>query len=69
MLAFGAYSVGLLNIGTTGELKTPEVSVSGGEVPNVEVETGRVNVGTREMTVDVPTVEVERADDDASTNE
>ena len=41
LLAFGAYSVGLLNIGTTGELKTPEVSVSGGEVPNVEVETGQ----------------------------
>ena len=69
LLGFGAYWLGLIDIGTTGDLKTPTVSVTGGEMPDVQVETGSVSVGKKELSVDVPTVEVERAGDDGSTEQ
>ena len=85
LLAVIAYAIGLFNVDTSGDLKTPDVDVAveGGEVPDVQVETGRVDVGTEtekikvpdvdvdvktdEAQIEVPTVDVQPAGDDGST--
>ncbi len=40
--------------------EAPAVSVSGGSLPSVDVDSKRVVVGTRQETVDVPTVQTRR---------
>ena len=52
LMAFGLVSVG------GGE--APTVTVEGGRAPSVDV--GRIDVGTTNKTVEVPTVSVEKAD-------
>ncbi|WP_070152225.1 hypothetical protein [Sphingobium phenoxybenzoativorans] len=42
----------------------PEVSVKGGEMPDVDVKSKEVVVGTKETTVDVPTVDTEKKEID-----
>ncbi len=75
-----AWAAGLFNVDTSGSLKAPQVTVQGGEVPDVQVETAKVNVGskeesvtvpdvhvdTKETSVTVPTVSVEKPGDDGS---
>jgi hypothetical protein len=61
-----AWATGLFNIGTSGTLQAPKVSVQGGEVPAVEVETADIDVGTKTETVEVPTVTITKPDDDGS---
>jgi hypothetical protein len=61
VLAIIAWALGLFSLNTQGDLKTPEVSVTGGEVPSVDVDTANVEVGTEETTVELPTVDVEPA--------
>jgi hypothetical protein len=58
LLAVVGYALGLFNVDASGDLKTPQVSVSGGEIPEVQVETGEINVGTESASVPVPDVEV-----------
>ncbi|MBB4633851.1 hypothetical protein [Sphingosinicella soli] len=58
LLAVLGYALGLFNVSATGDLKTPEVSVSGGEIPEVQVETGEIDIGTEKATVSVPDVDV-----------
>lgn len=41
----------------------PDVEVSGGNMPEFDVETADVDVGTKETTVEVPTVDVDMPDD------
>ncbi len=53
LMAFGLISVG------GGEV--PTVSVQGGQAPSVDV--GRIDVGTVNKTVEVPTISVEKAKD------
>lgn len=57
-----ALGTGLIDIGIDGG-EAPEVEVSGGESPDVAVTTGEVEVGSEEVTVDVPTMNVEEAPD------
>ncbi len=59
-----AWAAGLFNVDTSGSLKAPEVEVSGGEVPNVDVEAADIDVGTRTETIEVPTVTVDKPADD-----
>jgi len=80
LLAVVGYALGLFNVDASGDLKTPEVSVTGGEIPEVQVETGEIDVGTKKATVpvpevdvktdeveiDVPTVDIKPAGDDGS---
>ncbi len=66
LLAALAWALGLFNVDTSGRLEAPKVEVSGGEVPEVQVETAKVDVGTKETTIEVPTVEVQRPGDDGS---
>lgn len=83
LLAVVGYALGLFNVDASGDLKTPEVSVSGGEIPEVQLETGSIDVGSEKATVqvpdvdvssedveiDVPTVDIDRAGDDGKTNQ
>lgn len=61
LLALIAWATGLLDFRAEGALETPKVEVSGGELPSVDVKTADVDVGTKEVTVEVPTVNVEKA--------
>lgn len=55
-LAVLAQMTGLLDFDTSGNLRAPaiDVQVSGGEVPEVDVETAKVKVGVTEKTVELP---------------
>ena len=46
-----------------GEL--PNVEVTGGEMPEYDVEAGDVDVGTTERTVTVPTIDLESPEEEA----
>ena len=54
------FLTGFWRVNTSGELKAPEVSVKGGEVPNVDMDSKKIVVGSKETTVDVPKVETEK---------
>ena len=60
-----AIATGFLDISQTRSAQAPDVdasrngvSASGGQVPAFDIETGSVEVGTTEATVEVPTVQV-----------
>jgi hypothetical protein len=62
-----AIGTGYIDISQTREAKVPSVAASdgtiratGGQSPTFEVQTGSVQVGTREANVAVPKVEVKR---------
>ena len=59
------FATGLLNMSTSGNLEAPKVAVSGGEVPNVDVNAADVDVGTKTVTVEVPDVSVQKPADPA----
>jgi len=46
-----------LDLTSTGEL--PSVSVEGGELPTVDVDVADVNVGSKKLEVEVPTIDVD----------
>jgi hypothetical protein len=61
-------STGFLNINQIRSAKAPEVtatrngiSAKGGQAPAFDVETGSVKVGTKETSVKVPSLEVQKA--------
>jgi hypothetical protein len=59
VVAIAALATNFVNISTTGELRAPSLTVQGGEVPRVDVDTKKVVLETREQNVTVPTVESE----------
>ncbi|MEI6484710.1 MAG: hypothetical protein WCO11_00425 [Sphingomonadales bacterium] len=59
-----AWAAGLFNVDTKGSLTAPKVSVKGGSVPKVDVNTADIKVGTRKETIEVPTVNIEKPKDD-----
>jgi hypothetical protein len=61
-------ATGFLNINQIRSAKAPQVTATqngvtakGGQPPAFDVETGSVKVGTKETTVKVPTLEVQKA--------
>lgn len=58
VVAIAAVATNFVDIRTSGELRAPSVSVQGGEIPDVSVDTKKVVIETREATVPVPTVDV-----------
>jgi hypothetical protein len=78
-LVVAAFAFGLVNIDQVREAKVPDVKVetSGGQAPVFDVDTAKievgetrqaievptVDVGTKESSVTLPTVRMERADD------
>lgn len=63
--AMAAATLGLAacDVDQTEEAEMPEVNVEGGNMPEFDVETADVDVGSEEVTVDVPTVDVDMPDD------
>ena len=62
-----AFASGFLNVNQTRDAKAPQVSATrngvtarGGQTPAFDVETGSVKVGTKQTTVRVPAVVVEK---------
>jgi len=53
-----AFAFGLIDIDQTKETKVPEVSVQGGQAPAFDVDTAKVDVGTKSEDITVPKVEV-----------
>jgi hypothetical protein len=53
-----AFAFGLIDINQTREAKAPDVSVSGGQAPAFDVDTAKVDVGTKTTDLTVPKVEV-----------
>jgi hypothetical protein len=51
-----AFSLGLLNIDRTRPGKLPVVRAEGGQLPGFDVKAGQVDIGSKNTTVDVPTV-------------
>ncbi|MEO5775221.1 MAG: hypothetical protein ABIQ32_14060 [Sphingomicrobium sp.] len=64
----GAVASGLISLNLTRPAQAPQLSATGngvtakgGQTPAFEVETGSVKLGTKDATVKVPTLGVERA--------
>jgi len=53
-----AFAFGLIDINQTKETKLPEVAVKGGQAPAFDVNTAKVDVGTKNTDVTLPKVEV-----------
>ncbi|MBV7255657.1 hypothetical protein KCG44_02525 [Pacificimonas sp. WHA3] len=74
-LAAIAYAMGLFNVDASGEVEMPDVeveaSMEGGELPDVQVETADIDVdgGDVDLDVDLPSVDIDPADDDGSANQ
>ena len=64
-LVLTAATLGLAacDVDQTEEAELPDVDVEGGNMPEFDVETADVDVGSEEVTVDVPTVDVDMPDD------
>ncbi|WP_235399121.1 hypothetical protein [Sphingomonas sp. SRS2] len=58
LAVIAAFAFGLIDINQTKEAKAPDVSVSGGQAPAFDVDTAKVDVGTKATDVTVPKVEV-----------
>ncbi len=61
-VAFGVYMV---DIDQTEEGSMPTVSIEGGNLPEFDAEVGEIEVGERDVTVTVPTVDIESPEEDA----
>jgi hypothetical protein len=58
LVVIAAFAFGLIDINQTKETKMPEVAVTGGQAPAFDVDTAKVDVGTKQTKVDVPKVDV-----------
>ncbi|NOE20817.1 hypothetical protein GS634_22025 [Ruegeria atlantica] len=66
IIAFGIY---MIDIDMTEEAQLPDVElkVEGGNLPEFDAEVGDIEVGTEEVKIDVPTIDIqspEEANDD-----
>ncbi|SHH15874.1 hypothetical protein [Marivita hallyeonensis] len=64
-IAFGVYMV---DVEQTEEASLPnvELNVEGGNLPEYNAEVGDIETGTEEVTVTVPTIEIESPEEDGS---
>lgn len=73
LLALGASAVALggcqVEQTEEGELPDVDVTAEGGQLPEYDVDTADVEVGTREETVTVPDVDVTMPDEQPATDE
>jgi hypothetical protein len=60
LVAGVAWAFGFINLRQTREAQLPTVSVQGGQSPKFDADVAKVDVGTRNETVSVPTVNVEK---------
>ncbi|HEU4967683.1 hypothetical protein [Sphingomonas sp.] len=57
-------ATGFLNINQTQEASLPKVQVEGGQAPAFDADVGDVDVGTKNETIQVPTIDVDTAKQD-----
>lgn len=64
VLVFAVY---MIDIDQTQETRLPDVDVNveGGQLPEFEAEVGDVETGTKDVTVTVPTVDIQSPEEDA----
>lgn len=62
-LVVAAFAFGLVDIDQTRSAKAPDIKVSGGQAPAFDVDTAKVDVGSKKETIEVPTVNVTPAKD------
>ncbi|WP_299374042.1 hypothetical protein [uncultured Tateyamaria sp.] len=64
-IAFGTY---MIDIDQTEEARLPDVDVSveGGNLPEFEADVGDIEVGSEEVTMTVPTIDVQSPEEDAA---
>jgi hypothetical protein len=58
-----AIGLAACDVDQTKEAELPDVEVKGGQVPEFDVETAEVDVGTEKKTIEVPDVDVKMPDD------
>lgn len=58
LAVIAAFAFGLVDVKQTREAEAPKVDVSGGQAPAFDVDTAKVEVGSKATSVDVPKVEV-----------
>lgn len=63
LVGASAIALGGCDVDQTQEGEMPEVTAEGGQLPEYDVETADVDVGTREETVTVPDVDVTMPDE------
>ncbi|MCP1468438.1 hypothetical protein J3E64_000105 [Sphingobium sp. OAS761] len=56
----GGIATGFIDLQKTQDGRLPEVAVKGGQLPKYNADVAKVEVGTRQETVDVPTVDVKK---------
>lgn len=63
LVLFGlAWATGIIDFDQTQEGQLPEVNVEGGQLPKVDADVADVDVGTKNEVVEVPTINVDRAE-------
>lgn len=54
-------SLGMISFGQERAAQLPSVKIEGGQTPKFDVEVGKVDLTTTNKTVEVPTLQVEKA--------
>ena len=57
-----AFALGLVDLNAKGG-KLPEIRADAGRLPDVDVTTAKVNMGTKKEVIEVPTIDVKRANE------
>jgi len=52
----------LLDVDTASEAMAPVLSLSGGELPKINIDAADIKLDTNKVVVEVPSIEVSRAD-------
>lgn len=60
LILAGGIATGFIDLQRTQKGSLPEVQVKGGQLPEYEASVAKVEVGTRNETVEVPTVDVKK---------
>lgn len=63
LLLIAGVATGFISLGQTQEAKLPRVE--GGQLPKFDADVGDIDVGTKNTTVEVPTIDVDTARTDA----
>lgn len=63
LLLIVGVATGFINIGQTQEAQLPKVE--GGQLPKFDADVGDIDVGTKNTTVEVPTIDIDTARTDA----
>ncbi len=69
LLALGAAAIYLTDVDLTQTAELPEVSVEGGQMPAVDVDVADVDFGTEEVTVEVPTMDIDLPEEERETDD